>query len=136
MKALLPRRIRQKLGSVYRRYLAGGPVLIPSIYAEALTQTAIDPDLVFYESFYGRSMNCSPQAIFAGLLADPAHAGRRHVWALNDPSVLPESLRTHPAVSFVPSGGGPMRWPWHRRAASSPTAPCPPGFNAVKGRMW
>lgn len=105
MKALLPRRIRQKLGSVYRRYLAGGPVLIPSIYAEALTQTAIDPDLVFYESFYGRSMNCSPQAIFAGLLADPAHAGRRHVWALNDPSVLPESLRTHPAVSFVPSGG-------------------------------
>jgi CDP-glycerol glycerophosphotransferase len=109
VKSLLPRAIRQRLGSIYRRHFTDGPVKIPALYAAELAQSAINPQVVFYESFYGRSMSCSPKAIFTALLTDPAYAGPayaglRHVWSLNDPSVLPESLRTHPAVSFVSSG--------------------------------
>ena len=43
---------------------------------------AIQPNVVFYESFAGNGMLDNPEAIFRALLADPEFAHLRHVWAL------------------------------------------------------
>lgn len=45
----------------------------------------IKQDTVFYESFSGSGMLCNPEAIFRGLLADPAQQHLTHVWALKEP---------------------------------------------------
>ena len=43
---------------------------------------AVQPNVVFYESFAGNGMLCNPEAIFRALLADPEFAHLNHVWAL------------------------------------------------------
>jgi CDP-glycerol glycerophosphotransferase (TagB/SpsB family)/glycosyltransferase involved in cell wall biosynthesis len=68
---------------------------------------AVQPDVVFYESFAGNGMLCNPEAIFRGLLADPDFAHLSHVWALRSKrenrSIVREFARNR-RVSFVRMG--------------------------------
>lgn len=98
-KNLLPMALRRRIGGLYRRIFR--PRNLAADAFLAALHSDLQPDLVLYESFYGRSMNCSPRAIFDALLADPARAGLRHVWVLSDPEQAPVALRNHPRLRFV-----------------------------------
>jgi CDP-glycerol glycerophosphotransferase len=109
LKKVLPQRLKKRLKPTYtnlRRKLgfsivdgAGNPA--SDAFLEALVQENVRSDIVLYESFYGRSMNCSPRAIFDALLTDPCYAHLRHIWVLNDQKGAPPALRDHPSVQFV-----------------------------------
>lgn len=99
LRAGLPVGLRRRLGGLYRRFRRPGNPACDGFLAAL--HSDLQPDLVLYESFYGRSMNCSPRAIFDALLTDPARAGLRHVWVLNDPEQAPAALRNHPRLRFV-----------------------------------
>lgn len=61
----------------------------------------LQPNDVLYESFHGKSFNCSPAAICLALLDDPAYAHLTHIWAVNEPNVLPSVILAHPNVRWV-----------------------------------
>jgi CDP-glycerol glycerophosphotransferase len=62
---------------------------------------------VLYESFGGRGVLDSPEAIFRYLLTQPDMADLEHVWALSDLTAYPEvtsEFAEHPRVHFVATG--------------------------------
>lgn len=70
----------------------------------------VDPDVVLYEAFFGRSMTCHPEAIFRELLDAPDLAHLRHVWVLNDEddhTAQIAEFKDHPRVRFVRRGAMP-----------------------------
>lgn len=72
----------------------------------------LDPDLVFYESFFGNGVLDNPEAIFRHLLTSPEHAHLHHVWALDDRTRhrgVQAEFADDPRVSFV-SMGTPGYW--------------------------
>ena len=44
----------------------------------------IDPNLIFFESFLGRTVADSPLAIFNEIVDDPAYEGYHFIWSVND----------------------------------------------------
>lgn len=46
----------------------------------------VDPDLIFFEAYKGRTFACSPKAIYLAMLKDEAYAGKRFVWMFNNPA--------------------------------------------------
>lgn len=70
-------------------------------------RAAVKEHLVFYESFAGNGMVCSPEAIFRALHTAPDLAGLRHVWALTDlrrHATTVAEFAADPRVSFVEYG--------------------------------
>lgn len=109
LKKVLPQKLKRGLKPAYlrlRRALGLSCVetrqnSVCDAFLEALALEPVCGALVLYESFYGRSMNCSPRAIFDALLPDPEYAHLLHVWVLNDLKNSPPALRDHPSVRFV-----------------------------------
>lgn len=55
-----------------------------ALYAKYLETTTINPDIVLYESFWGRGIIDNPNAIFKELLHNKQYSYLKHVWVLND----------------------------------------------------
>ncbi|MBS1675565.1 MAG: CDP-glycerol glycerophosphotransferase family protein [Actinobacteria bacterium] len=69
-------------------------------------------DQVLYESFAGNGMLCNPEAIFRHLLADPAYAHLKHVWAISDETAITRfraEFAGSDRVSFVRRGSASYR---------------------------
>ena len=104
-KSRLPPSWRRGLGSLYRRVRYGpGQSVRARAYLKALEEARFEPDLVFYESFYGSSANCSPRALFEYLLEAPDFAHLHHVWSLRNPRSAPAFVKAHPRVRLVRTG--------------------------------
>ncbi|MGG1396572.1 glycosyltransferase [Bacillus salipaludis] len=54
------------------------------MYTNYLKKLNVNENIIFYESFHGKSMVDSPYAIFKKLIDDPQYKDFIHVWALND----------------------------------------------------
>ena len=97
---VVPTPVYNGLRRLYRLRHPGHPAA--RAYVGAVAQNIpLAPDRILYESFHGKSFNCSPAAICLQLLDDPAYTHLTHVWAVNDPSVLPAKLVNHPRVRWV-----------------------------------
>lgn len=94
------------LRSVLRRWLRWPRRLGRALQEErrALARTRpILPGTILYESFGGNGALDNPEAIFRALIADPAFAGLRHVWAVEpaESRSFRAEFARHPRVSFV-----------------------------------
>ncbi len=67
---------------------------------ERVKDLPIDNNLIFFESFVGRSVADSPLAIFNEIKDDPAYGGYYFVWSVND-TVKNEYLKEIPRVRLV-----------------------------------
>lgn len=68
---------------------------------------AVQPNVVFYESFAGNGVLCNPEAIFRALLGDPEFDHLTHVWALrsrHENRTVVAEFASNPRVSFVRMG--------------------------------
>lgn len=70
-------------------------------YAEFLDTLNLSPQTIFYESYDAQSMGCNPLAVFRHLLDHPDYHNFTHIWALNNPCLIPPELAEHPRVIFV-----------------------------------
>ncbi len=48
----------------------------------------VDPNVIVFEAYAGRSYACSPRALYRAMLADPAYDGVEKIWALRRSVVL------------------------------------------------
>lgn len=76
-------KLRKKAGSVK-------VTLRRSKYAGYYKHLAIRPDMVLYDSYFGRGLICNPYALFLELRSDPDFRNLKHIWVLdsdnfNDP---------------------------------------------------
>lgn len=102
IRVIIPMPAYVALRKAYRRYKRPDDYLAAQAFTLAVVENIpLEPDQILYESFHGKSFNCSPAAICLHLLDDPAYAHLIHIWAINDPSVLPKSLTDHPNVTWV-----------------------------------
>ena len=58
----------------------------------------VDERLVFFESFGGRSLSCSPRAIYLVMLGQERFSGYRFVWSFKGPERT-EAERVNPLLS-------------------------------------
>ncbi|WP_104103991.1 CDP-glycerol glycerophosphotransferase family protein [Arthrobacter sp. 08Y14] len=70
-------------------------------YLEYYESIDIRPRTILWESNHGSTVGCHPLAIFRHLVDLPEFSGYRHVWAVNDPSVVPEDVRRRSNVFFA-----------------------------------
>jgi CDP-glycerol glycerophosphotransferase len=64
----------------------------------------VRPDVVLYESYYGKGALCHPEALFRYLVAAPDLAHLRHVWVLDSQArhhPIRAEFAGHPRVTFV-----------------------------------
>lgn len=103
VKAGLPQPMRQKLYALKRRVFNNADAMnaVDLAYIAAISTGKITRNSVFYESFHGTSMNCSPRALFEALISDPAYAHLTHIWSLVLPETLPARHRKNPKVRVV-----------------------------------
>ncbi|MGO4383535.1 CDP-glycerol glycerophosphotransferase family protein [Specibacter sp. RAF43] len=52
----------------------------------------LDENVVFYESFHSDSISCNPLAIYRELRDDPKYGHLRHVWSVNDSTIVPQDV--------------------------------------------
>ena len=71
-------------------------------YCEYLEMLPIRKDMILYDSFLAGSIGCNPYAIFRYIIDRPEFAGWTHVWAINDPSGIPEEYAGRDNVIFIP----------------------------------
>ena len=103
-RRFLPTAVYERMRTTYRAYRAwrDPQALAARAYVTAVAEDApLVPADVLYESFHGKSFNCSPAAICLALLDDPAYTHLTHIWAINDPAVLPDTLTSRPNVKWV-----------------------------------
>ena len=102
--SLVKRRIRRSVTLFANRHVAIRPYLRwqRRVVAELKYRlryclfTKIDPKVIFFESFIGRSYSDNPRAIYEYLLTDPRFNGYTFVWAFRKPALrreLPELER-------------------------------------------
>lgn len=77
---------------------------LKAIYLDAMEHDPINEKCIFYESFLGNTMSCSPYALFKSLRADPEYADYIHVWAVNDIACVPPAYRDAKDIIFVSRG--------------------------------
>jgi CDP-glycerol glycerophosphotransferase len=66
---------------------------------------AIDPDLAFFESFWGSKITCNPYAMYRQMRDDPALAHMRFVWSAEKGASIPADVEGDPRTSLVPPSG-------------------------------
>lgn len=71
-------------------------------YREYWDTLPIQKNTVLYESYAGASMSCNPYAIFKKIVNDLRFKDWKHIWVINDMSVVPEQWLGHPNVIIVP----------------------------------
>lgn len=104
LRSALPAPVYDTIRSIYRklhdwRY---PPAVAARAYVAAIAgNAALRPEDILYESFHGKSFNCSPAAICLALLDDPSYSHFTHIWAVNDLTVLPPDLIARPNVRAV-----------------------------------
>ena len=104
VRKFIPASVYDKMRASYRTYREWwrpSTLAARAYVAEISAEAPLHPADVLYESFHGKSFNCSPAAICMALLDDPAYAHLTHIWAVNDPTVLPATLTAHPNVRWV-----------------------------------
>ena len=67
---------------------------------KAADKVPIDENLIFFESFLGRSIADSPYAIFEEIRRDPAYSGYKFVWSVDDVKKH-QYLEKYPRTSVV-----------------------------------
>lgn len=70
-------------------------------YLEYYEAVEIRPQTILWESNHGASVSCHPLAIFRHLVDLPEFRHYRHIWAVNDASVVPEDVRRRNNVFFA-----------------------------------
>ena len=70
-------------------------------YLEYYESVDIRPRTILWESNHGSTVGCHPLAMFRHLVDLPEFSDYRHVWAVNDPSVVPEDVRRRSNVFFA-----------------------------------
>ena len=63
----------------------------------------VQPNQVFFESYGGRSVSCSPKALYEAMLKDDRFSGCRFVWSVTEP-LLDEARRMLPRAVVVQRG--------------------------------
>lgn len=104
VKGLLPRSTRKYAAKIYRQYFSGvlsAQTDAKIAFNEKLKDSGLNESVIFYESFHGKSLNCSPRAIFEKLLASPEYAHLYHVWSIRPDTVIPTQYSNHSRVRFV-----------------------------------
>lgn len=96
----IPKPLRKKLGAFYRTRVEykKGP---ERKFLETIETKTITKNLFFYESFHGKSINCSPFAIFKKISESDEQGDITHVWSLSDPNLMPEEIKNRNNVSIV-----------------------------------
>ncbi|MBB3130939.1 CDP-glycerol glycerophosphotransferase [Paenibacillus rhizosphaerae] len=77
------------------------------LYSYYFERVKIRNNVVFYESYHGKSMNDNPYAIFSNLINNPRFSGFIHVWALNENNPYSDAYRENKNVIFVKVGSRP-----------------------------
>lgn len=70
-------------------------------YNEYVSTLPVLERVVIYESLHGATVGGNPYAIFEQLLGDSRFANWRHVWVVNNRSVIPRALCSRSDVVFV-----------------------------------
>ncbi|KPN18320.1 CDP-glycerol glycerophosphotransferase family protein [Arthrobacter sp. Edens01] len=70
-------------------------------YLEYYETVALRPKTILWESNHGATVGCHPLALFRHLADLPEFSGYRHVWAVNDPAVVPDDVRDRGNVFFA-----------------------------------
>ena len=53
-------------------------------FATLQRENPVDEKLVVFESFWGKSYNCSPKAIYEGMLRDKRYDDYHFIWSFQD----------------------------------------------------
>lgn len=99
--------IKKAGGSVYRpveKVLKNAALRKRTRYAYYHKYLPIQPNVILYESFFGRGMLCNPYALFLQLLSDSQYRHFTHIWALDNldnHSILIDSYRNNKNVHFI-----------------------------------
>lgn len=95
---------------VTRPLLFGPGKLTPEVeYVEFVNALVVQPRVILYESYSGRSMSCSPYALFVALLRDERFADCLHVWAVKEVTAHLRSFATRHNVVVVAYGSSLYR---------------------------
>lgn len=76
--------------------------VLPATYVEYMKSLPLRDNVIVYESHIGKQYSCNPLAIFEYLVNHPDYKSLLHVWVINDPERVPDSLRHYPNVVFAP----------------------------------
>ena len=70
---------------------------------QAIEQTKLDENVIFYESNFGKKIAGAPYAAFRTFLQDPDRKNMIHVWSLEEMETdnVYEAFKKHPNVKFV-----------------------------------
>lgn len=84
--------------------------LTPEVeYVEFVNTLVVQPRVILYESYAGRSMSCSPYALFVTLLRDERFADCLHVWAVKEVTAHLRSFAARHNVVVVAYGSSLYR---------------------------
>lgn len=70
-------------------------------YLEYYETVELRPKTILWESNHGATVGCHPLALFRHVADLPEFSGYRHVWAVNDPAVVPDDVRERENVFFA-----------------------------------
>lgn len=70
-------------------------------YLKYREKYAIEEKTILYEAFFGRSMSCSPYAMFKALFADKAFVEFKHIWVIDDFSDNRDAMREYEQSGLV-----------------------------------
>ncbi len=75
---------------------------VQDIYRNFVDGSAIDENMIVYETFHGSNITCNPYAIFRELLKQPRFNDYVHIWVVNDFSLIPKDMISMRNVYFIP----------------------------------
>ena len=70
-------------------------------YLEYYETVGLRQNTILWESNHGATVSCHPLALFRHVVDLPEFSGYRHVWAVNDPAVVPDDVRERSNVFFA-----------------------------------
>lgn len=73
-------------------------------YVEFVSTLEVQPKVILYDSYAGRSASCSPYALFIALLRDERFKNYLHVWAVHEVSETLREIAEGRNVNFVKYG--------------------------------
>ncbi|MCR6656978.1 MAG: CDP-glycerol glycerophosphotransferase family protein [Opitutus sp.] len=101
-EALLNTRIlRRPFGVPLKDWKKDRRRLVTTSYLEYSETLPIRDNVILYESYLGRSINCNPYSIFLHLLQDSKYRNYLHVWSVIKGTPIPSELLRMPNVVFV-----------------------------------
>jgi CDP-glycerol glycerophosphotransferase len=99
-KAILVRKIKFILSPI-KKYAFDSGFRKRIIYTKCLEKKRIKEKTILYEAYHGQSMTGNPYAVFKYVINNPQYKGYRHVWVVEDYSVIHDEFKKNRNVKFV-----------------------------------